>query len=157
MQGRWRGLHLHGNPTSSYLWRNVIPHVIAARRRAIPPDLIGMGDSGKPAIGYTFAEHARYLDALLAELDLSPATFVIHDWGSAFDMRYTRLSPARVERLAYMEAIVAPGIPFRRLRRWGLKWVSSSRPFVRRLAKRWCSATTSLSKPCSHSSMWRGR
>ncbi|MBL4891013.1 MAG: alpha/beta fold hydrolase [Rhizobiaceae bacterium] len=56
-------LFLHGNPTSSYLWRNIIPHVVKSGYRAIAPDLIGMGDSGKPKIGYTFDEHAAYLDA----------------------------------------------------------------------------------------------
>ena len=62
-------LFLHGNPTSSYLWRNIIPYVTDGYR-AVAPDLIGMGDSGKPDIGYTFAEHAAYLDALLEALDL---------------------------------------------------------------------------------------
>ncbi|MEN8198268.1 MAG: alpha/beta fold hydrolase, partial [Pseudomonadota bacterium] len=58
-------LFLHGNPTSSYLWRNVIPHVVAAGYRAVAPDLIGMGSSGKPKIEYTFGEHAAYLDAFI--------------------------------------------------------------------------------------------
>ena len=66
---------LHGNPTSSYLWRNIIPHVTAAGYRAIAPDLIGMGDSGKPDIDYTFVDHAAYLDAFLEGLSLDPASF----------------------------------------------------------------------------------
>src|SRR6185503_13954986 len=78
---------LHGNPTSSYLWRNIIPHV-QALGRCIAPDLIGMGDSDKlPNSGpksYTFVEHRRYLDALLDLLGVHQrVTFVVHDWGSA--------------------------------------------------------------------------
>lgn len=102
---------LHGNPTSSYLWRNIIPHVTAAGYRTIAPDLIGMGDSGKPDIAYTFADHAAYLDDLLAQLDLSDVTLVIHDWGSALGMRWARMNPDRVARMAFMEAIVPPGMP----------------------------------------------
>ncbi|MEM0949508.1 MAG: haloalkane dehalogenase [Pseudomonadota bacterium] len=102
---------LHGNPTSSFLWRNIIPFVTAAGYRAIAPDLIGMGDSGKPDIGYSFADHAAYLDAFLAELDLNPAVLVVHDWGSALGMRYARLNPERVAAMAYMEAIVGPAMP----------------------------------------------
>ncbi|MEM7643950.1 MAG: haloalkane dehalogenase [Pseudomonadota bacterium] len=104
-------LFLHGNPTSSYLWRNIIPYVTAAGYRAIAPDLIGMGDSGKPAIDYTFADHARYLDAFLDQLDLMGVTLVIHDWGSALGIRWVRLNPDRVSRMAFMEAIVPPGMP----------------------------------------------
>jgi haloalkane dehalogenase len=78
---------LHGNPTSSYLWRNIIPH-LRGLGRCIAPDLIGMGDSAKlPSSGptsYTFVEHRRYLDGLLEKLGVSRrVTFVIHDWGSA--------------------------------------------------------------------------
>ena len=79
---------LHGNPTSSYLWRNVLPH-LQSLGRCIAPDLIGMGDSEKlPSSGpgsYRFVEHRRYLDALLEALDVHErVTFVIHDWGSAW-------------------------------------------------------------------------
>ncbi|MEO1680709.1 MAG: haloalkane dehalogenase [Pseudomonadota bacterium] len=102
---------LHGNPTSSYLWRNIIPYVTAAGYRAIAPDLIGMGDSGKPDIGYTFADHARYLDAFFQGLGLFDMTLVIHDWGSALGMRYARLNPGAVDRMAFMEAIVPPSMP----------------------------------------------
>src|SRR5262249_6619140 len=78
---------LHGNPTSSYLWRNVLPH-LQPLGRCIAPDLIGMGDSDKlPDSGpgsYRFVEHRRYLDALLEVLDVRErVTFVVHDWGSA--------------------------------------------------------------------------
>ncbi|MEM8849994.1 MAG: haloalkane dehalogenase [Pseudomonadota bacterium] len=104
-------LFLHGNPTSSYLWRNIIPYVTAAGYRAIAPDLIGMGDSGKPEIGYSYADHASYLDGFLAALDLTDVTLVVHDWGSALGMRWARLNPDRVAHLAFMEAIVPPGMP----------------------------------------------
>lgn len=104
-------LFLHGNPTSSYLWRNVIPHVVDAGYRAIAPDLIGMGDSGKPDIGYTFAEHAAYLDALIEILELEDITLVIHDWGSGLGMRYARLNPDNVRAMSFMEALVPPSMP----------------------------------------------
>jgi len=74
---------LHGNPTSSYLWRNIIPH-LAGLGRCLAPDLIGMGQSGKsPTSAYQFADHARYLDAWFDALNLtSNVTLVVHDWGS---------------------------------------------------------------------------
>ena len=104
-------LFLHGNPTSSYLWRNVIPHVVKAGYRAIAPDLIGMGDSGKPKIGYTFKDHADYLDAFIKATGLSDVTLVVHDWGSALGMRYARLNPENIRALVFMEAIIPPAFP----------------------------------------------
>jgi len=104
-------LFLHGNPTSSYLWRNIIPHVVAAGYRAIAPDLIGMGDSGKPDIAYTFADHATYLDALIEILAPTDITLAIHDWGSGLGMRYARLNPDNVRAMAFMEAVVPPTMP----------------------------------------------
>lgn len=101
---------LHGNPTSSYLWRNIIPH-LPAGTRAIAPDLIGMGDSGKPDIGYRFKDHATYLDGFLDQLNLTNAILVVHDWGSALGMRYARLNPDRIAGLVFMEAIVPPVLP----------------------------------------------
>jgi haloalkane dehalogenase len=99
---------LHGNPTSSYLWRNVIPH--AARvARCLAPDLIGMGRSGKaPAGSYRFVDHARYLDAWFDALALRDVTLVIHDWGSALGFDWARRHPDRVAGLVYMEALVCP-------------------------------------------------
>ena len=103
---------LHGNPTSSYLWRNIIPH-LADRARCIAPDLIGMGDSDKlddtgPG-SYRYVEHRRYLDGLLDQLDLGDeVTFVIHDWGSALGFDWASRHPDRVAGIAYMEAIVKP-------------------------------------------------
>jgi haloalkane dehalogenase len=100
---------LHGNPTSSYLWRNVIPHV-ARTHRCLAPDLIGMGDSGRaPSGAYRFADHARYLDAWLNRMALGDAiAFVVHDWGSALGFHWTHRHPARVRAIAYMEALVRP-------------------------------------------------
>lgn len=102
---------LHGNPTSSYLWRNVIPHV-ADRARCIAPDLVGQGDSDKlPDSGpdrYRFVEHRRYLDGLLDQLDLGDeVVFVVHDWGSALAFDWANRHRDRVAGIAYMEAIVA--------------------------------------------------
>ena len=103
---------LHGNPTSSYLWRNVLPH-LQPRGRCIAPDLIGMGDSHKLAASgpgaYTFAEHRRYLDALLAALGVtSDVTFVVHDWGSALGFDWANRHRDAVRGIAYMEAITQP-------------------------------------------------
>ncbi len=103
---------LHGNPTSSYLWRSVIPH-LADRGRCIAPDLIGMGDSEKLPAGverrYTFAGHREFLDALLEELGVaSEATLVLHDWGSALGFDWAHRHPQAVRGIAYMEAIVRP-------------------------------------------------
>jgi haloalkane dehalogenase len=99
---------LHGNPTSSYLWRNVIPH-LEASGRCLAPDLIGMGRSGKAAGGsYRFVDHARYLDAWFEALGVTDATLVVHDWGSALGFDWARRHPDRVRALVYMEAIVQP-------------------------------------------------
>ena len=103
---------LHGNPTSSYLWRNVMPHLEGAGR-LIAPDLIGMGDSAKLSNSgprrYTFVEHRRYLDQLLDQLGVSErATFVVHDWGSALGFDWANRHRQAVKGIAYMEAIVQP-------------------------------------------------
>jgi haloalkane dehalogenase len=103
---------LHGNPTSSYLWRNVIPH-LAPLGRCIAPDLIGMGDSDKLEPSgpdrYRFVEHRRYLDALLDRLDVRAAvTLVVHDWGSALGFDWACRHRDAIQGIAYMEAIVRP-------------------------------------------------
>ncbi|WP_299685423.1 haloalkane dehalogenase [uncultured Tateyamaria sp.] len=103
-------LFLHGNPTSSYLWRNIIPYVTDTHR-AIAVDLIGMGDSDKPDIDYTFADHAAYLDGFIDALGLRDITLVIHDWGSVLGMRYARLNENNVRAVAFMEAGIPPGLP----------------------------------------------
>lgn len=103
---------LHGNPTSSYLWRNIIPHVWDLGR-CLAPDLIGMGASGDAPDGqYRFRDHVRYLDAWFDALDLrEKVVLVVHDWGSALGFHWARRHPERVEGIAYMEALVQP-------RRW---------------------------------------
>lgn len=103
---------LHGNPTSSYLWRNVIPHV-ADLGRCLAPDLVGMGDSQKlPDSGpdrYTFVEHRQYLDGLLDVLGVhDDVVFVAHDWGSALAFDWSRRHADAARGLCFMEAIVAP-------------------------------------------------
>lgn len=103
---------LHGNPTSSYLWRNIIPRV-AHLGRCVAPDLIGQGDSERlDDVGpdsYTLVEHRAWLDGLLDRLDLGDEiVFVIHDWGSALGFHWAHRHPDRVAGIAYMEAIVAP-------------------------------------------------
>ena len=97
-------LFLHGNPTSSYLWRNVIPHV-ATRARCIAPDLIGFGRSDRPAIAYRFEDHVRYIDAFIESLGVKRLTLVIHDWGSAIGLNWARRHPDRVAGIAMMEFI----------------------------------------------------
>jgi haloalkane dehalogenase len=103
---------LHGNPTSSYLWRNVIPH-LADQGRCIAPDLIGMGDSDKLVPSgpesYRFVEHRRYLDALLDALEVRRrVTLVVHDWGSGLGLDWANRHRDAVRGIAYMEAIVRP-------------------------------------------------
>ena len=103
---------LHGNPTSSYLWRGVIPH-LAQLGRTIAPDLIGMGDSDKLDDSgpdrYRFVEHRRYLDALLEALGVGErVTLIMHDWGSALGFDWANRRRDAVKGLAYMEAIVQP-------------------------------------------------
>src|SRR6056297_2182500 len=72
-------LFLHGNPTSSFLWRNIIPH-LKSLGRCVAPDLIGFGKSGKPDIDYTFDDHYRYMEAFIEELNLQNIILVVHDW-----------------------------------------------------------------------------
>ncbi len=115
---------LHGNPTSSYLWRNVMPHA-KGLGRCIAPDLIGMGDSEKlPDSGpdrYRFVEHRQYLDGLLEALGVTQnAIFVIHDWGSALGFDWANRHREAVQGIAYMEGIVRPVL-------WE-EWNEASRP-----------------------------
>jgi haloalkane dehalogenase len=103
---------LHGNPTSSYLWRNVLPH-LESLGRCIAPDLMGMGDSDKlPGDGtasYRYVEQRRYLDSLLEELDVRErVTLVIHDWGSGLGFDWANRHRDAIKGIAYMEAIVRP-------------------------------------------------
>lgn len=97
-------LFLHGNPTSSFIWRDIIPHV-ARRARCIAPDLIGFGASDKPDLAYSFADHARYLDAFVEALGLSQVVLVAQDWGTALAFDHAARWPGRVAGLAFMEFI----------------------------------------------------
>lgn len=101
---------IHGNPTSSYLWRNVIPFVTTGYR-AIAFDLIGMGKSDKPDIAYTYQDHKRYVDGFIEKLGLRNITFVIHDWGSVLGFDYSVHHENNVRGIAFMEALVPPAMP----------------------------------------------
>ena len=103
---------LHGNPTSSYLWRNVMPH-LAGKGRLIAPDLIGMGDSEKLDDSgpdrYTYVEHRKFLFSLLEQLDVTEnVTLVVHDWGSALGLHWAHTHEDAVKGIAFMEGIAAP-------------------------------------------------
>jgi haloalkane dehalogenase len=100
---------LHGNPTSSYLWRNIIPY-LSEHGRCLAPDLVGMGQSGKsPTQAYRFVDHTRYLDAWFEALHLtSNVTLVVHDWGSALGFHRAFRYPRQIKAIAYMEAIAMP-------------------------------------------------
>ena len=100
-------LFLHGNPTSCYLWRNVIPH-LTPTARCLAMDLIGMGRSDKPDLEYRFVDHARYVDGFIDALGLERVTLVIHDWGSALGFYYACRHESNVKGLAFMEAVVRP-------------------------------------------------
>lgn len=104
---------LHGNPTSSYLWRNIVPF-LSPYGRCLAPDLVGMGQSGaSPTAAYRFADHARYLDAWFEAVGLTEnIVLVLHDWGSALGFYRAYRHPEQIRALAYMEALVQP-------RRWG--------------------------------------
>ncbi|MDQ2876495.1 MAG: haloalkane dehalogenase [Actinomycetota bacterium] len=123
-------IFLHGNPTSSYLWRSVVPE-LAGHGRCIAPDLIGMGDSGKLAAGdeqrYTFSRHRDFLDGLLESLGVTDdVTLVVHDWGSALGFDWARRHPASIRGIAYMEALVRP------LDGWA-EWPEAARSIFQRL------------------------
>jgi haloalkane dehalogenase len=97
-------LFLHGNPTSSYIWRNIIP-LVAPTAHCIAPDLIGFGQSGKPDIEYRFADHVRYLDAFLDKTGISSAFVIAHDWGTALAFHLAARKPEFIRGLAFMEFI----------------------------------------------------
>ena len=104
-------LFIHGNPTSSYLWRNIIPFVLP-QGRAIALDLIGMGKSDKPDLDYTFADQSRYLEAFIDKLDLQNITLVVHDWGSTLGLHYARRHEDNVRGITLMEGMLPPANPF---------------------------------------------
>jgi haloalkane dehalogenase len=103
---------LHGNPVSSYIWRNIMPHV-APHARCIAPDLIGMGDSekleGTDPDRYDFSQHRRFVDALLEQLNVTnDVVFVGHDWGGALAMDWARRHPHAIRGIVYFETMVRP-------------------------------------------------
>jgi haloalkane dehalogenase len=97
-------LFLHGNPTSSYIWRHIIP-IVGTVARCIAPDLIGYGQSGKPDIEYRFVDHVRYLDAFLDALQLDDFFIVAQDWGTALAFHHAARRPETMRGLAFMEFI----------------------------------------------------
>lgn len=103
-------LFIHGNPTSSYLWRNVIPFV-SGTGRAIAVDLVGMGKSAKPDIDYTFQEHYAYLEEFIETMGLTNVTLVVHDWGAALGFEYARRHEDNVAGIAFMEGALPPVFP----------------------------------------------
>lgn len=103
-------LFLHGNPSSSYLWRNVMPY-LEPLGRVIAVDLVGFGKSDKPDIDYTFQDHSKYVDAFIDEMKLKNINLVIHDWGSVLGLEYARTHSRNVKSISMMEAIVPPKFP----------------------------------------------
>ena len=129
-------LFLHGNPTSSYLWRNIIPY-LSGQGRCIAPDLIGMGKSDHPDIAYRYDDHYRYVSGFIDALGIgSNLTLVIHDWGSALGFRWAHEHESGVRAIAFMEAMIRPitweAMPsefrmgFRMMRTAGVGWVMIS-------------------------------
>lgn len=100
-------LFLHGNPTSSYLWRNIIPYLVP-HGRCIAPDLIGMGKSDKPDLDYRFFDHSKYLEGFIEKMDLSNVTLVLHDWGSGLGFHYAMRHESNIKGIGFMEAVVKP-------------------------------------------------
>jgi haloalkane dehalogenase len=98
---------VHGNPTSAYLWRNVIPH-LERTGRVIAVDLIGMGQSGKPNLDYRFEDHVAYFDAFMEALELRDVVLVAHDWGGGVAIDYAARHPENVRGIAHFEAVVKP-------------------------------------------------
>ena len=100
-------LFLHGNPTSSYLWRNIIPHLTPIGR-CIAPDLIGFGKSGKPDINFSFQDHFNYINEFIMRLDLKNIVLVLHDWGGAIGFQYSKLNPEKIKGIVFMETFCKP-------------------------------------------------
>ena len=98
-------LLLHGNPTSNYIWRNIVPH-LTPHGRVIAPDLIGMGKSDKPDIDYTYQNHIDYIDDFINKLELKNIILVIQDWGSGIGFHYAHRFPDNVKGIVFLEGIV---------------------------------------------------
>ena len=137
---------LHGNPTSSYLWRNIIPHVIP-HGRAIAPDLIGMGKSDKPKIDYRYLTHCAYIDEFIEKMNLKDIILVLHDWGSGIGFNYAYRNEENVRGIVFMESVLRPitwkefpfiyKFVFKRFRneRKGKKMIMGKNFFVERMLK----------------------
>jgi haloalkane dehalogenase len=125
----------HGNPTSSYLWRNIIPYLIP-HARCIAPDLIGMGKSDKPDLNYRFFDHSKYVEEFINNLDLSNITLVVHDWGSGLGFHYAMRHENNIKGISFMEAILRPvtwenfpkdfKMGFKLMRTSGIGWIMIS-------------------------------
>ena len=100
-------IFLHGNPTSSYLWRNILPF-LTPHARCIAPDLPGMGKSGKPGIDYKLHAHYQYIEAFIEKMGFRDITFVLHDWGSAIGFQYAMKHKDNIKGLVFLEAIIKP-------------------------------------------------
>lgn len=137
-------LFLHGQPTSSYLWRNIIPH-LQKKARCIAPDLIGMGKSDKPDIAYTFEDHYDYLENFIDRLNLKNVTLVIHDWGSGLGFHYANKHRENIKGIVFMESLFKPlswdefpggfRIMFRLFRTWFIGWlmITAGNMFLKKL------------------------
>ena len=99
---------IHGQPTWSYLWRNVIPH-LEEKHRVIALDLIGFGKSDKPDIRYLATDHAKYLQGFMGALELDDLVLVVHDWGSILGFDFAAKNADRVKAIAFMEALISVG------------------------------------------------
>lgn len=99
-------LFLHGNPSNSFLWRNITPYLEGTEHPILVPDLIGMGKSDKPAIDYTFMEQYAYLEKLIDQMALKNITLVLHDWGSGLGFHYFANHPKNVKSIVFMEGII---------------------------------------------------
>ena len=100
-------LFLHGSPTWSYIWRNIIPH-LSSRFRCVALDLVGMGMSEKPGVAYRFFDHARYVEGFIASLGLRGVTLVMHDWGSKVGLHYARQNESNVRAVALLGSMFMP-------------------------------------------------
>lgn len=100
-------LFLHGNPSSTYLWRNIIPFV-SKNNRAVAVDLIGMGKSGKPNIDYKMSDHCQYIEAFIQKMNLKNVVLVLHDWGSFIGLKYASENESNIKGIVLMEGILRP-------------------------------------------------
>jgi len=103
-------LFVHGEPTSSYLWRNIMPH-LESQGRLIAPDNIGFGKSDQPELDYTFGDHYLYFEEFVKKMELKNITLVVHDWGSGLGLHYASQNESNVKAIVTMESLMAPILP----------------------------------------------